>query len=483
MFGTALNKWMYPKRRAYPIHWGDVEDLAGATKRAYHGDYVGAAKTAYPVAKRIVSGSLGPRMVRPLPNPRKRKRTGPQRGRVSKIVRIPRPIPRMAPSGRRKVFRGKYVYAGGFNHPKSRKTSLYALQGSSMRIESAGTISVDKCLYIGHGTGATSQILRVLCQAIIRKLAMKNGFKPTSIDDAVEFGYTAASPPIGLQYRYNQNMGTQAQGTITVTIANGGDQSWADIAQTLKASIVATFSESDVSLIVHEITMTRYTNDTGTGEQRTANIATMDLRNCKFTMSALSVLKIQNRTRAHTEAGLESAAAAQSVLNVENNPIDGKVFQKKGNGFMLKNLDDATNSLTLTQDYNSGLINGGDIDTVGISTNQLNILKRPPSRHAFIGKVIEGRVKLQPGEIKSSSVSYEKTMTVSNMFKALLGRMDNNQYRWFWPCNSKLFAFEKMMHTDDAEEPDMSIGYEINSWYRGFIKESRVKFGIHHVTL
>ena len=78
-------------------------------------------------------------------------------------------------------------------------------------------------------------------------------------------------------------------------------------------------------------------------------------------------------------------------------------------------------------------------------------------------------VKLGPGIIKSSNLSYEKTLTVDGFLRAMLQEYESTTH--VFPFGkSVLFAFEKMMHTDDADEPDMNIGYEINNFYAGFVK-------------
>lgn len=433
-------------------------------------------------------GKRGASKLPPRQPPRKRSKPGPPvivgpgsgaRNPTGTPIYVPPYIP-LPTRIKKKKRKGKYFtttgqYAGSFRRPRRLKPGMFAKRGCSLRVEAAGNVSQDKCIYIGHGTGATERIAIVMFQAIVRKLAVKCGYKPTSMDDKVNGGYTNANGQVGYRYTTGSTSATgQNSGTRFVTM--GAGDSWADVASSLRTDF-NTFGVGDKNLDIHEFIIRRY-NDSVSAIVVDEKI--IDVRMMKVKISVNSSLKIQNRTRAHSEVGAETGAAAQSALNVENNPLEGKVFYKKGNLFKLKNSYQTGSTFNLCTDRNSAVIGLGDIDTTGLSAEQISILQRPPSKYSFVGVNSEGYVKLNPGEIKQSFVKYDKTLSLNSLLRAMLILLDGGS-EYFWPSVSKMFAFEKMMHTDDAEEPDMDIGYECNSIYKAAVFERGSLFGIQNI--
>ena len=239
------------------------------------------------------------------------------------------------------------------------------LRGVILRTEAAGNLSYDKCLYIGHTTGAATKMLTIMCMSIVRKLAQMIKFTPTSMDDLCDWTYGTAAP-VGMEF----SISTDESGNLMTTYGITGlsnTSTWMDVANSLASQLQTRIAEADSGIRVHEYRMFRQ-NDSATPVR--VDVARLSARETFITFKTVSHLKIQNRTRAHTEAGLESAAAAQSSLNVENNPLEGRSYYKTGNGFRLKNNEDAANTFNLFGAYDSGLIDGGDIDTAWIVTGK-----------------------------------------------------------------------------------------------------------------
>lgn len=429
----------------------------------------------------------GPNRLPPRKRPRRQPRrppviVGPGSGRSPKSP-IGTPVPPYYPvptriKKRRKIKKtytttGRYV--GPFRGARRLRAGIYAKHGCTLRVEAAGNVSQDKCVYIGHGTGATNQIAKIAFQAIVRRLATKVGFKPTSMDDKVNSSYTNALGLIG--YRYTTVLSGQNSVLKTNTIPSGS--TWNDVANQLNADFVNTFGSGSTNIDITEFYIAKY-NDSVTPTIVDEHI--MNARKLKCVFYVVSELKIQNRTKAHTEVGAETDAAAQSALNVENNPLEGKVYMKKGNLFKLKNQYQTGSSFQLVTGRDNAVIGTQDIDTSGLSTEQQSILSRPPSRYSFIGVNKEGRVTLGPGNIKSSVVTHRFKIGANKLFRSMTHLYDGSS-DYFFACKSKMFAFEKMMHTDDADEPDMDIGYECNTTYKCAVYEKGSLFGIRQETV
>lgn len=435
-------------------------------------------------------GKRGPSKLPPRQPPRKRSKPGPPvivgpgsgaRNPTGTPIYVPPYIP-LPTRIKKKKRTGKYFttrgqYAGSFRRPRRLRPGMFAKRGCSVRVESAGNVSQDKCLYIGHGTGATEQVAKVLFQSIVRRLAVMIGYKPTSIDDRVSTSFTNPIGQVGFRYTTGSTS-AQGQNSDTSWVVIGATESWADVSSNLRG-LFQGFGPGDRNLDVSEFIIRRY-NDSAT--PIVVDEKVMQVRSAKVKMYIVSEMKIQNRTKAHTETGLESSAAAQSAMNVENNPLEGKVYFKKGNLFKLRSNMNTGSTFSLATNRDSGLIGTGDIDTTGLTNQQINILSRPPSRHSFVGVSSVSKVMVNPGEIKSSRVKYSKTIGLNQLLRSFLTLLDGGS-EYFWPSVSKLFAFEKMMHTDDAEEPNMDIGYEVNTIYKAAIFTRGCLFGTYQETV
>lgn len=359
----------------------------------------------------------------------------------------------------RKRFVGNYRYTGKFRRPKSKGTSTLSTMGAMLKTEKGGAADHDKCLYIGHSTAGREQVLRIVCMAIIRRLARMCGFHINTFQDRVDF-VGGTNSPGGIQYFYssNEDGNIVAQRSFDVP----ANSTWDDVVGDLMTDLATAVTATSFSFRLLEIWYFPYSNEA-------ANVVShrfkLNLRKSMIKLVASSNMKIQNRTRAHTEIGVESAAAAQSVLNVENNPLTGKSYLVNGNGFRLNWSNDTTNTFNLYSHETTGVIDGGDIDGTGLTTELIDLLKRPPHRNMFKGVKHSGGVVLQPGEIKSSHLSYQCFVSLDKIMQNLHGHIEDGSKHQFWNAKSKMFAFEKMMNTTDAEEPSINIGYEVNNFY------------------
>lgn len=433
----------------------DVGDLARAYRYTYNNPYLrwgnpgwlvrhGAGRVGRAIGSALRGGGRGPPTIT---GSVKHGGSGGVSGRVGVRRR----------SGGGKGFYGTYKLVGNFATPNKRKSSVFAREGCSLRVEAAGNVSQDKCVYIGQGTGASQQVRKVVCRAITRKLALMLGYKPTSMEDVVQ---TSVNPIIRLYLRLNAETDMTSTESTSTASANA---TWSDVAGLLEALLSSMISLSDHSIKLDEIVIERSTDSaTFTPVDRKV----LNCRGLKVELSVMSQLRIQNRTRAHTEPGLETAAAAQDANNVENNPIHGKVFEHGGSSFQMKNRFDTVNSFSLATNTSTGLIGTQDIDTSGLEQPQIDLLQRAPSRHTFVGVKHVNSVSLQPGEIKTSVLKYNKIVKFDKLLREMQRVFDSTSSQHMFMFNSRLYAFEKMMHTDDAEEPNINIGYELNSFYR-----------------
>jgi hypothetical protein len=402
---------------------------------------------------------------------KKRKRAQkPLGGPMIRPPRLPdrpeRP-PYVAKKVSRKFYRTRGSYVGPFRKGKYMKVGSVSKQGAMLQVEKGGTVTADKCVYIGHSTVGIEKLLKVVTMAIVRRLGHQLGQQIVTFKEQIGSWAVAHTNNIGILY-YNYNTASQnASATASVTI--GPTMQYETLVTNLITSIksAAASAASDTFEIV-EIWI-QLNEDNVTPDVTPITPARLHLRGAYVKFTCYSNLKIQNRTLANSGANPEHH---DSMLDVENNPLQGKSYLCKGNQFKMRWNNDASNTFGLRSDNDSGVIDGGDIDAAGLSGEMVDLLQRPPSNNMFVGTRKIANVRLGPGEIKSCSIRYKRQISLARLFRAFTPHLVG-QTQTFWESRSKLFAFEKMMHTDDATEPDMNIGYECNSFYSAVLRTTK----------
>jgi hypothetical protein len=216
-----------------------------------------------------------------------------------------------------------------------------------------------------------------------------------------------------------------------------------------------------------------YVKDTANGTV----YRTVDLAHMKLKLFSTSSLAIQNRTLANSGANPEHH---DSMFDVENNPVEGYKYTTKGSGFTLKFIDDTVGSRVSFLSHDDTGVLFGDPDDAGLSTAQKDLLQRPPGSQLFQRCFKSRGVKLAPGAIRKNKMRSSFHMNLNVFMRKMVGylRDQTNRGAKLWIGKSEMFAFEKMMHTSDATEPDMSIGYEVNNFYGAYVYSTPVRITV-----
>jgi hypothetical protein len=351
-------------------------------------------------------------------------------------------------------------FVGRFKKVQRVYHSRFAKYGFKMRSEKGGTVSQDKCVYIGHSTGARAKLVKTFWSALLRKLMLLAGQQICTFKEVVSPEVTVKPGTIRIDYSTLEDGTTESSITVNMNV---GD-TYEELASTMATNWNTAVAASDYTLRIHRVRYIPQADETSGADSHEFKL---DCTRATFTFRVTSNMKIQNRTLAATGAG--DGEHQHHMNSVENNPLQGKSYYKLGGGFRFKWSNDASNTFTLHPDDSSGLIEG-DPDDATLSTEMQDLLQRPPATTSFWNCKHGGNVKLGPGTIKSSNLSYSKTLSVNAFLKALHSENESASKHTFPYAKCKMFALEKMMHTDDADEPDMNIGYEINNFYQGVIR-------------
>lgn len=396
-----------------------------------------------------------------VPVPSKKPRGGPG---PRKLPKKPSRMPskRYGAVGHKMVGRG--VYKKYFKRGPRRGPDVYAKKGVMTYREDAGVVEQDKTVYIGHYTSPAEGVFQIVFEAILRKLAKKSGIDFKSTRDIVGKQYGSAAGSEGEVFYATRVIegGTLNRQAIAIT----ADMTWQALAAALVTQLKGLITSGIQRLYVEYIEICFNTDAAvPTFNHPSARIYCNNLRVC---IKSTSEMAIQNRTLANTGG---TGDEHHSVLNVENNPLQGYSYYCPGNGLRYKYSYDAGGRVTLLADDTKGQIEL-DPDDAGLPANYQSLLSRPPMAHMFQG--VKGRVKqmLGPGVIKKDYLKTYANTTLNSLLQKYKQWLVNQSEHQIWFGKSRVFAFEKMMHTNEASEPFMSVGWEINHHMFCYVKET-----------
>jgi len=294
--------------------------------------------------------------------------------------------------------------------------------------------------YVGHAIFTRSFLRYNVCRAFVKWIAVQ--LKIAIVDFASSFPTevpTGAAVSIALVHR------TTWSGTTTETLLSitPGLTTFENIAQEIY-TIASTFTPTGqfVSLRLSHGNGTRFV---------------YSMLKSKVNLYVKSSMKIQNRTI--------NASGNLQADDVDNVPLYGKSYYGSGN-YMQMNyndfaLNDAQTDIFLIAP--SGATVALDPPTIADGeTGTVNPFTEPPKKNQLFNVKGVGKAHLDPGQIKTSVLYYQKLFSLNKIFQATSGVDDTfNQL-----CNIgkyRIFCFEKMIDAVlyDAEGVNaIRIAYE-----------------------
>lgn len=360
------------------------------------------------------------------------------------------------------------TYKGYFRKPRMTKFNSFYASGAVINVEHPILVSSADCCYVGH-TFAWNQVMFVLAQAMVRKLAMKLGMKLRNIEERIR-GNEATSWLLGcleVKIRF-RNAPEEPIGTQTYNYV--GDATWADVALDIR-----TFLNAGAGTPVFEwYTITAYSVD-GNGDFH-RNPVVLNLTDLQVHLDLSSFLTLQNRTLATTTGtGDES-----SMLDVANNPLEGRIYQGSGSGAIIRygnqSISLGTNMLGNPA---SGVITF-DVNGANVTPEMQQVLRRPPSVSALGYAYKSARVRLAPGGLKKDVLKFSGSWKLSTLMIKLRSYLDGVMlpgpaaFPRIAVGKYSMFALEKLCRTAEAGEPNITVGGEINQTVKCRVVEKRV---------
>jgi len=361
-----------------------------------------------------------------------------------------------APRGTGKIHTGSY----GGKFKKSKKVSDpwkgYSNKGFVNTYECHGLVADPDCVYLGHSAMSIIMAYEVVGYALIRKILEKVGrLNITDVREKIQgyLGFDSDAFKLEL-ITVDSTSGATVSDTHTFALT----ESVRNIIGDNNAALAPSWTGFQTAFLVYmrgsapntEPTLLRLWRKDGNAGAFWVNAGELDLKNEMVHFKAISTIKIQNRS-------LSSGGGAQAD-DVDNNPLVGFRYGFSGGVPITRATQGSSGSRTYLFDainHVSGvmLVRAAQFGTLG------SVFKEPASPGVFTNIVNSNKVRLDPGQVKQSSISYVKTMSYLKFMKALADQVTNDKVINI-PGKFELFALEDVINVNSSQ--NIKLAYEVD---------------------
>jgi len=299
----------------------------------------------------------------------------------------------------------------------SNENARILAKGVYMTTERSVLQTSDNCVYIGHVTNPVLQTQQIVAMAIIKAIFVDLGVVVNNFNDQVEATVTADK--LYLQFRADREPGTAITTSTGITVFGVSYFSLADaLATTLQsmteqAELIGIYFYPDPATSLLPFRKWSFTNT-------------------KLEIIAKSTLKFQNRSVNET--------GDEDENDVDNVPLIGRSYSGKGTGTEFNN---GTLGVKPFFADRFGLINK-DGDTEG--------MKEPPFGQLFPRVKKQGKITIEPGSIKISTLVHKQKMLINSFLR----QHDVTNYASIYPAGTlgkfEFFGVEKIIGGLSAQE-------------------------------
>jgi len=452
------------KKYAAGASGGALGYIVGGVPGAYYG-----ADMAYNTAKDFEK--TYPMMTPPktprkrkavvMPGPYTRKKQKKSRKLIAKKFRVGKVLKRMVKVAKKRRQRKGVNVAGAvgaiggkFNLPtkagiKGQKViSSFLKEGYHLTKEDHGTVTDSDCVYLQHSNFRPTEICKVLCGAIFRKLFRKAGIEIANLETELPLFSGEDSDGFRIEFTARNPIdGTTAVNNYDII----NNKTFADI--------VTDNINNAASLGSH---MENYLRNANFGEPYRIRLyqsdrnglstnwriaSELNLECEKVTIEMSSKVTIQNRTRA-SNAG----ATDYDADRIDAQPIKGYIYNFKNADPRLKASTQLPGGVPLNYDvyYNSGEYFVG-IRTWGGSTVGANAkyLREPPQAKIWTNVDGVSKVYLEPGVMKNTFIHTRYENYLNTLLKKLRVAVygTGDIFRGLGACKAQIVALEENLRT------------------------------------
>jgi len=313
-------------------------------------------------------------------------------------------------------------------HGKKITRARISAKGVYETLERSEVVTATDVQYIGHASAPNERVRLSMYRAFVKALSLRLGFPIKSFSDMIEQG------TVGDVWRiYTRDSQEPSSGYVSYDFIYDTDG-------TLYQDIVNTW-EADMVLANPQITLISLEFIPEEGSKLA--FKKISLLNASVLIDSKSDLKIQNRSV--TDAG-------DDEIDVDNVPVYGKSYWGRGTGTNYAGGADAGENQFVANRY--GVIKKTDAG--------LNHLREPPFGQLFEKVKREGRIRLDPGHLKTSVLKTRQKMSIGTLVRYIYeGAAGANTYKRGNLGEFRIFAIEKMIQPS-GDSSVITLAYEHN---------------------
>lgn len=321
-----------------------------------------------------------------------------------------------------------------YRRTKRQKNAAKGVETTVEVAKSAATTS--QVLWIGHSTHSNEDIRFSMWRVVVKKLFVLMGQPVRFISDNLS-GYNI-SPNDAFVVAYQNTDGVA--GSIIYTVVAGS--TFDDVVNGFYGN--AGLQSEQITL--KYISFSPTVNVAGTGQDSAP--VRLDLEFAYIQMYCKSSMKIQNRT-------VNVTASGGNEDSVDNVPLYGRIYGGTGNGAVYAGKSAVVLNKQLIADKTNGFIEGDAADG----------LLEPWHQMYFQYVTQKGKVHLDPGFIKTSSLEFRRNISLTLLNRRLSQISSGTKVRD--PLGKfRFFGLERMIDTSPLGTPgEVNVGLEINYYH------------------
>lgn len=353
------------------------------------------------------------------------------------------------------------------------RLDVYAIKGAIKTVERGGVIDTysltqkQQVAYVGHTTFAPDHFKDMICRALIKRLFWKAGITIGDFNSVCISANTTATYRITVHY--SAGIGTtnaDSKYTIDQPVTNTFDQS----VIALNTWLFSAWTNDQV--VFKALTLTTLHNTT------VSNVLSMiNLERTKIHVNVKSSLKIQNRST-------NSSNTSEDV--VDNVPLYGRSYEGPGNGCVGRSFSNVQN-ITAPGNFFPASLQAFEI-APGTNNNYQDpsIYGEPPLPRSFHNCKRSGKIHLDPGEIKTSVISYVRSFGFNTIFNVLFNGTTTpaGTLQRFFYGNYRMFCVEKMITAiAQTDASSIKVAYEVDTKMGLYVTDTNFNMSSYVVDL
>jgi len=330
---------------------------------------------------------------------------------------------------------------------RARKIVKRNVKGVSYQTEYVGSLTGDKCLFLGHSTALPEELLLTLVMGCMKNVMIEAGITINSWPE-LRNGYIVNGDIFQFVYKPTPfAVHTAANTTYAVIPA---DLSYYDIALKLALAIQTSFI---ANLLPDALILTEFQYVAVGGR-----VIKCSLQDCLVNYFVKSSLKIQNRS---------VVTAGDDEIDVNNVPVYGKLYHGTGNGMIQRTVDQI-----------SFICGPRTATNIAVNGSAVANYSEPPDASEFTHVNSFNKAYFNPGNIKTSVLKFKTSINVTKLFIKLMHYfLDNASSEWFDLGKFNCYGLERVIAKLPGEpSPAMTLVYEVDNKFYATVKPGQQKF-------